>query len=403
MASVTKRKWTYNGVEKEAWVVRYMDAMGRRRGKTFERKKEADAYRRKVEAELDNGEHVPDGDTDTIRGMGEKLIKHLELRQANGGISRQRLYIYNLAFDRGIVPYIGNIKLADLKFTHLDTWWLELSKTKISERTRRDYLKFLKVLESFAIKRGASKKAVVPGFIKELGSLPEKPIKVLNAEQVGRLLEAVEVRPKGKQRRTHAILRCAVHLAAFCGLRYGEIMGLTVANLDLDAQVIQVRHSLNVFGELKGPKTAAGRRDVPIPAHAAAMLREWLQTYFIPNERGLVFRTEGGGDMAATNFHKFCWKPLLHRAGLWNEDGDQFHFHALRHFAASFMIQNGLPITDVASMLGHRKFDTTLQIYAHPIVGGNRRLETAETMARQLLVSDARRTQEYVGQKAGQA
>ncbi|PNQ94979.1 hypothetical protein C1S70_31475 (plasmid) [Azospirillum argentinense] len=394
MASVNKRRWPHNGVEKEAWIVRYVDHSGKRRGKTFNKKKDADAYKRKVEADMDNGLHVPDGDTDTIKGMGEKLLRHLELRQLNGGLSRQRLYIYRLAFDRGVVPYIGNVKLSELKFSHLDAWWLELSKTSISERTRRDYLKCLKVLESFAIKRGASKKAVVPGFIKELGTLPEKPIRVLNSEQVGRLLEVVEERPKGKQRRTHAILRCAVHLAAFCGLRFGEIMGLTVVNLDLDAQVIQVRHSLNVFGELKGPKTAAGRRDVPIPSHVAEMLREWLRTSFIPNERGLVFRTDGGGDMALTNFHKFCWKPLLRRAGLWDEGGDQYHFHALRHFAASFMIQNGLPVTDVASMLGHRKFDTTLQVYAHPIVGGSRRLETAETMARLLLVSDTRETQE---------
>ena len=40
---------------------------------------------------------------------------------------------------------------------------------------------------------------------------------------------------------------------------------------------------------------------------------------------------------------------------------EQLHFHALRHFAASWMIENGLPLPEVASLLGHSKFDTTLQ------------------------------------------
>ncbi|WP_175424495.1 hypothetical protein [Azospirillum brasilense] len=61
---------------------------------------------------------------------------------------------------------------------------------------------------------------------------------------------------------------------------------------------------------------------------------------------------------------------------------------AAGHFAASFMILNGLPVTDVAALLGHRKFDTTLQIYAHPITSGYRRTETVDRMAQTLLLPD---------------
>ncbi|WP_414711866.1 tyrosine-type recombinase/integrase [Sphingomonas sp. CFBP9021] len=58
--------------------------------------------------------------------------------------------------------------------------------------------------------------------------------------------------------------------------------------------------------------------------------------------------------------------------------GKRFHFHSLRHFAASMMISHNLPLTDVASMMGHSKFDMTLQVYAHPIVGGTRRADIIE-------------------------
>ena len=45
------------------------------------------------------------------------------------------------------------------------------------------------------------------------------------------------------------------------------------------------------------------------------------------------------------------------------------------------MIELGLPLTDVTSLLGHEKFDMTLQVYAHPIVGGNRRREAFERIS----------------------
>jgi integrase len=182
------------------------------------------------------------------------------------------------------------------------------------------------------------------------------------------------------------LLRCTVHLAAFCGLRWGEIMGLTVSALDLDGRAVHVWHSLTEWDELKGPKTRAGIRDVPVPQHLTVMLSDWLDRHYIDNDRGLVFRTPSGKRISAANFHAEYWQPLLARAGLLR-DTDNLHFHALRHFAASWMIQNALSLPEVASLLGHKKFDLTLQVYAHPISGGRQRSEAMDRMAASLLES----------------
>lgn len=385
MASVRKREWTHNGEAKAAWIVTYNDASGTRRQKTFEKKKDADRYRDHVQSEHERALHTPDSSTATVKTVCEQFIRHAEQRLADRTIGRGRLGIYKLAVDKVIVPGLGAVAFNSLTLPRLEQWWSELRKGPLSHRTCRDYLQAFGLIEKFAMRRNYTKRAVVAELKKEVGGVPQKPIRVLTAEQIGRLIAEAEVRPPGKHKRTHAIMRCAVHLAAFCGLRYGEIMGLTVDNVDLEGRVLKVRHSLTAWGELKSPKTAAGRRDVPLPPHLTVMLKDWMQDFYLPNERGLIFRTDQGGDMACTNFHKFCWKPLLSRANLSAADGDQYHFHALRHFAASWMIENGLPLTDVASLLGHRKFDTTLQIYAHPIVGGNRRHDTMERMAARLL------------------
>ena len=78
------------------------------------------------------------------------------------------------------------------------------------------------------------------------------------------------------------------------------------------------------------------------------------------------------------------WLKLLQRAGFPSQEWDNYHFHALRHFASSLMIESGLSLMDTASLLGHAKFDMTLQTYAHSIVGGNHRHESMERLADRL-------------------
>ena len=68
-----------------------------------------------------------------------------------------------------------------------------------------------------------------------------------------------------------------------------------------------------------------------------------------PEPHGLVLRTSDGGRLRSGNFSTQAWRPLLSRAKVLSDD-KPYHFHALRHFAASWMIENGLPPTEVAAL-----------------------------------------------------
>ncbi|RUT92556.1 site-specific integrase, partial [Mesorhizobium sp. USDA-HM6] len=69
--SVRKRKWTTaKGLEKEAWVVDYVDGQGTRRLKTFEKKKDADAWEAKTTVAIDEGTHVADRATVSVKEAG---------------------------------------------------------------------------------------------------------------------------------------------------------------------------------------------------------------------------------------------------------------------------------------------------------------------------------------------
>ncbi len=390
MASVRKREWIYQGEPKTAWICDYVDGSGKRRQKTFEKKKDADRFRDKVQGEIERGEHVPDREGMTVKKCAEYFIRHAEGRKNDGKIGESRLRIIKCALDNHIIPELGKTRLDQLSWPILEEWARKMSMVnKLSARTRESYLTVLKMMEDFAIKRGYVKKPIVRDFRRDAGSAKVAPIRTFTAEQAALLLATANERQPGRKKRTFAMRRCAVNLAGFCGLRFGEIMGITLESLDFDRRVLRIRHNLTAWDELKGPKTASGRRDVPMPVHIAGLLKDWLELHYLPGDRGLLFRTESGGPFGQGNFKTHCWYPLLRQAGLWDEGGDQFHFHALRHFAASCMIEHGLSLPDVAALLGHSKFDMTLQIYAHPIVGGHRRHEAFERMSGALLTAAA--------------
>ena len=95
MASIRKRNWTYKGEGKSAWVVDYTDQTGKRRQKTFERKKDADAFLVKARHEVSQGTHTPEHASITVAGAAELWIKGKELE----GLERSTLAQYRQHVD----------------------------------------------------------------------------------------------------------------------------------------------------------------------------------------------------------------------------------------------------------------------------------------------------------------
>lgn len=390
MASVTKRKWTHKGVTSEAWAVRYVDEKGVRRSKQFDQKKQADGFRQKVEREAHEGTHVPDADAETVRALVDAYIVQLEQRYRDGRIGRSRRDRMRQTLRKHVLPTLGARRFRDLRAADVEALFMHLTTAhRLAPQTARDRIQDFKLVETFARKRGAIKSQPVTEALGDLKGIKRPKIRTFTAEEVGALLQAAGSYRRYAKVRPAAFLHVAVHLAAFCGLRFGEILGLRVDAIDFAAKQIRVRHSLTAHDLLKGPKTAAGVRDIPMPGHLAELLREWMERHMVPEARGLIFRTANGTPIEAGNLH-YSWRALLKTAGLTQTDRP-YHFHALRHFCASWMIENGLPLTDVAGLLGHSRFDMTLQVYAHSVVKPAMRHDAMERMVAQLPVATAAR------------
>jgi integrase len=80
-------------------------------------------------------------------------------------------------------------------------------------------------------------------------------------------------------------------------------------------------------------------------------------------DRGFVFANKLGGSWTPDGISTL-YRGIVKRAGL-----GALRFHDLRHTAASLMLEQGLPITTVAAILGHANTSTMLAVYAHAIKG----------------------------------
>src|SRR5262249_19307087 len=107
MASIRKRKFGPNK-DREAWVVDYVDQHGTRRLKTFQRKKDADAFADNARAEGRDGTHVADHSSLAGAEGGEKWSGSAE----GAGLERQPLDQYRHPLRLHIEPFIGRPRLS---------------------------------------------------------------------------------------------------------------------------------------------------------------------------------------------------------------------------------------------------------------------------------------------------
>ncbi len=109
MASVRKREWTSpKGEAKSAWVVDYLDRSGKRRLKTFTRKKEADAYVATAVVEVRSGIHTPDSQSITVADATKLWLASC------GALERTTVDSYRNHVELHINPYLGRTKLSQI-------------------------------------------------------------------------------------------------------------------------------------------------------------------------------------------------------------------------------------------------------------------------------------------------
>jgi integrase len=163
-----------------------------------------------------------------------------------------------------------------------------------------------------------------------------------------------------------------------CGLRPGELTGLTWDDIDFAAGLIRVRHSLK---DVPGPdgrsvlrledlKTERSRRTLQLPAKAAEALRA-LRTVQAADrlrlgphytDMGLVFCGNAGQPLWRQSVNR-GFKRVCAKAGI----GSGWHPHEQRHTFVSVLSDAGIDIEAIADAAGHVNSNVTRTVYRHQI------------------------------------
>jgi integrase len=259
-------------------------------------------------------------------------------------------HLYEGQLHRHILPALGDLPINRITTAMVRAWTVEMrGPDGPGASTAAKGYRLLRTIMGTAVEDGIASSN--PCTIKGAGVEPSGERPIPTVAEVHEIADAIEPR-----------FRCAVLLAAFVGLRKGELLGLRRCDLELDSRQLTVaqqrqldRHGVHLVGP---PKTDAGRRTITIPAAIVPDLRAHLLKYAQPGAEGYVFTGFRGDALAPHVLHEHWSKA---RAGL---GLDHLHFHDLRHLAGTLAASTGAGTKELMHRLGHASPQAALR-YQH--------------------------------------
>lgn len=219
--------------------------------------------------------------------------------------------------------------------------------------------RFLRAVMNTAVRDGVIVKN--PCQIAGAGSERAKERPVASPAEVVALVEAITPR-----------YRAAVLLAAWCGLRRGELLGLRREDVDLAAGLVTVHRNrvelLATGAAFDGePKTDAGKRTVTIPPHVLPVLAEHMEKWAGPQR---VFVSRDGRPMRGDAVRQ-AFDRARRKAGM-----PGFRFHDLRHTGQTLAAATGATVKDLMRRLGHSSPVASYR-YLHAVDGRDAEIASA--------------------------
>jgi len=266
---------------------------------------------------------------------------------------------------RPIREEIGHVKLANLTRSGVEELKTDLLKAH-SHSKAKNAIAALKALLKHAQKIGA----VAQNVARDVDFLDNKRHRVQiksgvnmpTPEDVRAMLRHCEGLGDSKTARRWRPLFVT---AVFTSMRASELRGLRWHDVDLEAKEITVRQRADRWNEIGAPKSKAGKRRIPLSPMVVNTLREW-KVACPPSALDLVFPTNVGTVLRLTNIESQFWHPMQRACGLVDGKGKpRYGFHTLRHFFASWCIDQGFPWKRLQAIMGHSTITMTIDTYGH--------------------------------------
>ena len=254
---------------------------------------------------------------------------------------------------------LDNIKLKDFNIEHFEKWKKEINSYSFSTTYKNNIFKFFKTLLNYAIKWYNFNFTATYNKMTNFNNPNELPkeMQFFTYEEFKQFISVVD----------NILLKSLFETLYYCGLRCGELRGLTWNNIDFKNQCLSVRKNVipshgetNKSYVVTTPKTKGSVRDIPIPK---VLLSDLEKLYGISkkeydfNDNWYVFGNNNPITKGRLSYQKdrICKLAKVKKIRL----------HDFRHSCASLLINSNASVMLVAKYLGHTKIDETLNTYAH--------------------------------------
>ncbi|MEV0903065.1 site-specific integrase [Actinoplanes sp. NPDC049802] len=189
-----------------------------------------------------------------------------------------------------------------------------------------------------------------------------------------------------------------ITVAAFSGLRWGELAALRRCDVDGAAGTVRVPRKLAALKsglEFGPPRSVAGIRVVALPAVARRALVSHLAEFTGKDPEALIFTGDKDMPLRTGNFRRAVkWSKALADAGM----PAGFHFHDLRHTGNNIAAASGASTRELMHRMGHASMRAAL-IYQHAT--NERDREIADSMDKRITKSAKRSKPTARGGKPG--
>jgi integrase len=262
-------------------------------------------------------------------------------------------------YDR--VPFLeslDNIKLEDFNINHYEMWKKNINSKNLATSTKNDILKFLKAILNYGSKY----------YNFNFSSVYNKMTNFTNPNEMPKEMEfyTYDEFKQFIKYETDLKYKCLFETLYYCGLRNGEMRGITWDDIDFNKQTIRVNKQIptrftSKSWKFTSPKTKSSIRTLPLAETLYNDLKElynkvsqhsnFKSTWFVFGEADIPIVADNPNDRQRI----ICKKAKVKK----------IRIHDFRHSCASLLINNGANVAMVAKYLGHTKVEETLNTYTH--------------------------------------
>lgn len=376
MSNVTRRRRPFGSIRQlksGRYQARYKgpDGITHTADMTFPTKAAADAFLATVQADLIREQwKAPVRSQVTVATYAENWLRqHPRLKATTRAT-------YESDYRLHIKPYLGHLQVRELTAEIVREWRATIGaavlekwqgrgsggagRRRTGQATQARVYRLLRAILNTAVEDGHRESN--PCSIKNGGEYDAAERPTLSSVEIELLAATIDKH-----------YRCYVYVAAYLGLRAGEMAGLRRRHVDLDqgtVEILQTEGRYTTPDAPAPPKSEAGRRKLALPQFLTDMLREHLREQATIDPDAYVFVTRRG-----RNVYYGASRAL--RKALTDIGRVDVVGHDLRHTASGLKARNGATMADLKRELGHSTVDAA-QRYMHANVDNQRR--TAERL-----------------------